>query len=250
MVNNTKLDFVFLPDFFFTKVMPKVQDIAELKVVLSVFYLIHVKQRHFECSPSAIASKAKVFPQDSQKFWSEKQSQFVTCEELLSYYKQFHLEQSEESLRQALNLAVEHGALLHSTLNMNGQCENIYFTGSEPNKGVIEKIKRGELSFEKQVPEKDDKVGNIFVLYEQNIGIITPIIAEELGEAERLYPHRWIEEAFKEAVVRNKRSWKYIARILERWANEGKDSGEHTRGIKKGGPDKYVGGKYGHLVKR
>jgi len=93
-------------------------------------------------------------------------------------------------------------------------------------------------------------VVNIFSLYEQNIGIITPMIAEELKEAERLYPRQWIEEAFKEAVTLNKRSWKYIARILERWASEGKDSGEYKRNIKKDGPDKYIKGRYGHLVKR
>ena len=91
---------------------------------------------------------------------------------------------------------------------------------------------------------------NIFALYEQNVGIITPMITEELKEAEKLYPPEWIEEALKEAVTLNKRSWKYIARILERWASEGKDSGKYKRDIKKDGPDKYVKGKYGHLVKR
>jgi DnaD/phage-associated family protein len=91
---------------------------------------------------------------------------------------------------------------------------------------------------------------NIFALYEQNIGIITPMIAEELKEADKLYPPQWIEEAFKEAVTLNKRSWRYIARILERWASEGKDSGKHRRSIKKVDPDKYIKGRYGHLVKR
>jgi len=80
--------------------------------------------------------------------------------------------------------------------------------------------------------------------------MITPMIAEELQEAEKLYPPRWIEEALKEAVTLNKRSWRYIARILERWASEGKDSGEYKRDVKKDGPDKYVKGKYGHLVQR
>jgi len=36
----------------------------------------------------------------------------------------------------------------------------------------------------------------------------TYMIAEELKEAEKLYPARWIEEALKEAVMLNKRSWK------------------------------------------
>ena len=64
---------------------------------------------------------------------------------------------------------------------------------------------------------------NIFVLYEQNIGPLTPLLAEELMEAEDTYPAAWIEDAFREAVELNKRSWRYIQRILERWAAEGKD---------------------------
>jgi DnaD/phage-associated family protein len=124
---------------------------------------------------------------------------------------------------------VEHGVLSRSTSNINGRVEDVYsLTGD---------------SF--KLP-----ASNIFALYEQNVGIITPMIAEELKEAEKLYPPEWIEEAFKEAVTLNKRSWKYIARILERWASEGKDSGEYKRDIEKDGPDKYVKGKYGHLVKR
>jgi len=239
-MDDTKSEFVSLPDSFFTQVMPQVQDISELKVVLNIFYLMHSKQHYFECSSvSAGASEM-----------SEKQSQFVTYEELRSHYKQWGGEQSNESLRQTLNSAVEHGIILYLPLIISGKREHIYFVNSESNKRFIESIERGELSFEKPAPDKGEKGENIFVLYERNIGIITPIIAEELKEAEGLYPHQWIEEAFKEAVVRNKRSWKYIARILERWTNEGKDSGEYTRSIKKGDSDKYIGGKYGHLVKR
>jgi DNA replication protein DnaD len=76
------------------------------------------------------------------------------------------------------------------------------------------------------------------------------MIAEELKEAEKLYPAAWIEEAFKEAVALNKRSWRYIARILERWSVEGKGSGKSGRDSKKKqGPERYLGGKYGHLVR-
>ena len=92
---------------------------------------------------------------------------------------------------------------------------------------------------------------SIFALYEQNIGLLTPMIAEELKEAEKLYPVSWIEEAFKEAVSLNKRNWRYIARILERWASEGKESGEFRRDSKEEkGPSRYLKGKYGHLVRR
>jgi DnaD/phage-associated family protein len=81
--------------------------------------------------------------------------------------------------------------------------------------------------------------------------MLTPMIGEELQEAEKLYPADWIERAFREAVSVNKRSWKYIARILERWAVEGKDNGKLGRDSKKESESgKYVRGRYGHMVKR
>ena len=61
-----------------------------------------------------------------------------------------------------------------------------------------------------------------FRIYEENIGPLTPIIADELTEAEGYYPLPWIEEAIGLAVKNNKRSWHYTMAILERWRREGK----------------------------
>jgi DNA replication protein len=204
-----KTDFISLPDSFFTQAVPKIQDLAELKTVLHVSYLILRKQ---------------------------ERPYFVTYRELLSH--ELMATMGEETLRQALNSAVEHGTLLHSTLNINGVLEDVYSLPAD--------IRQPSA----RLPSPGGQAVNIFALYEQNIGIITPMIAEELKEADKLYPPQWIEEAFREAVTLNKRSWKYIARILERWASEGKDSGKHRRSIKKVDPDKYIKGRYGHLVKR
>ena len=204
--SQRETDFIPVPDSFFTQAMPKIQDLAELKVVLYMAYLILRRQEHPH--PDVIG---------------------VTYKELKAGSCQLSAELGEETLRHALDLAVEHGTLLHSTLNINGVLEDVYSLTADSH----------------QPPTV-----NVFALYEQNIGMITPMIAEELKEAEKLYPPQWIKEAFKEAVTLNKRSWKYIARILERWTSEGKDSGEHRRDIKKDGPDKYVKGRYGHLVKR
>jgi DNA replication protein len=194
--------FVSLPESFFTDVMPKIQDLTELKVVLYAAYLIMRKQDH---------------------------PQFVTYKELKAVSCQLTAEFSEEMLRRALDSAIHDGALTHSTSSIDGVLEDVY-----------------SLTVESRRPA----TVNIFTLYEQNVGIITPMIAEELKEAERVYPPGWIEEAFREAVDLNKRSWRYVARILERWASEGKDSGEYKRNIKKDDPDKYIKGKYGHLVQR
>jgi DNA replication protein len=198
--SQRKTGFISLPASFFTQAVPKIQDLAELKTVLYVAYLILQKQDH---------------------------PQFVTYKELLSH--ELMATMGEETLRQALNSAVEHGTLSQSTLNINGTLEDVYSLTAD---------------------SRQPPTINIFALYEQNIGMITPMIAEELKEAERLYPPQWIEEAFKEAVTLNKRSWRYIARILERWTSEGKDSGEYKRDIKKDDPDKYIKGKYGHMVRR
>jgi DNA replication protein len=203
--SQMKTGFISMPDSFFTQVVPKIQDLAELKIVLYVSYLILRKPDH---------------------------PHFVTYKELKAESCRLSAELGEEPLRQALDSAVEHGILLHSALNINGVLEDVYSLTAPMYRGW-------------QPPTI-----NIFALYEQNIGMITPIIAEELKEAEKLYPPQWIEEAFKEAVTLNKRSWRYIARILERWASEGKDSGEYKRNIKKDDPDKYIKGKYGHLVRR
>lgn len=63
---------------------------------------------------------------------------------------------------------------------------------------------------------------NIFTLYEQNVGLLLPLVAEELREAGEQYPQEWIEEAFRLAAQQNKRKWSYIRAILRRWETEGK----------------------------
>ena len=74
---------------------------------------------------------------------------------------------------------------------------------------------------------------NIYKLYEDNIGQLTPLLAEELKLAEKNYPSSWIEEAIIEAVKNNIRNWKYISSILNRWQIEGRTNGESERYSKK-----------------
>ena len=69
---------------------------------------------------------------------------------------------------------------------------------------------------------------NIFALYEDNVGALSPMIADELKQAEADYPADWIEEAFKEAVMANARSWRYVRAILERWSSEGRGGPRRT----------------------
>ncbi len=81
---------------------------------------------------------------------------------------------------------------------------------------------------------------SIFKIYEENIGIVTPLVAESLAEAEKRYSSQWIVEAFKLATTRNKRSWAYISRILERWFIEGKTYGDSRKYSKKVTAAEYI----------
>lgn len=223
-----------VPNQFFTTAMPRINDIAELKTVLHILWLL---------------SYQKVYPC------------LITQKDLLSdpvLVRGIAKEdwQVEETLTRAMALAVEHGILLCLEMQKGGKFENAYLLNGEVERCLVDEIQKGEA----QLPNiivKEVEGGqtllqpNIFALYEQNIGMLTPMIVEELKEAEKCYPSDWIESAFKEAVRMNKRSWKYIARILERWNIEGKDDGKLERHFKtENGPTKYVRGKYGHMVRR
>ena len=66
---------------------------------------------------------------------------------------------------------------------------------------------------------------DVFRLYEENIGVITPMAAELLKDMETKYPQEWIAEAFGEAVKNNKRRLSYIEAILRRWRDDGRGDG-------------------------
>jgi DNA replication protein len=222
--------FTPLPNLLFSRLLSQMGSLAELKVVLHIFWRLYQKRG----TP-----------------------RFVTYREMAgdkTLMEGMDEAENDDALRGALASAVERGVLLHLPLEREGEPEDVYFVNTEANREVIARVENGELSLgalPRTQPYVKEERPNIFTLYEQNIGLLTPMIAEELKEAEEMYPAPWIEDAFREAVSLNKRSWRYIARILQRWSSEGKESGESRRDSKKKrDPDRYVKGKYGHLVER
>jgi DNA replication protein len=59
-------------------------------------------------------------------------------------------------------------------------------------------------------------------LYEQNVGYVTPVVAENIHTALEQHPEDEVMLAIRKAVEANARSWNYIAAILRRWATEGR----------------------------
>jgi DNA replication protein len=130
-------------------------------------------------------------------------------------------------LREALERAVARGTLLHVIVDRDEVVEDWFMVNSSNGREVIERLRAGELDLLADIAEDVQlqvERPAIFVLYEQNIGLLTPMITEELRDAERHYPADWITDAFREAVAMNKRSWKYVLAILERWRLQGKDA--------------------------
>ncbi len=229
-----KMQFTPLPNFFFSNLLPQISDITELKTTLHILGALYHKRGY----PRFITY-----------------SELLANKSLMSSFKEA-TEPPDKILKSALKMATERGTILHVVLDRDGTTEDIYLLNTESDRQVVTKIQNGELSLsglkaKGQTYTELEELPDIFTLYEQNIGMLTPMIAEELREAEKLYPLSWIRDAIKEAVALNKRSWRYIAAILERWSAEGRSDGTYRRdSTKKEGPDKYIKGKYGHMVGR
>jgi DNA replication protein len=223
-----KSQFTAVPNAFFSTLLPQISDIAELKVTLYIFQTLYSKRGY---------------------------PRFTSYPELLSNKSLMSSLKDEEALGKALEMATKRGTILHLALDRDGKTENIYFLNSEPDRQTMAKVQSGELKLSGLKPKEPaliDKEAppDVFTLYEQNIGMLTPMIAEELRDALKLYTENWIRDAIKEAVNHNKRKWSYISAILERWTAEGRDDGTYQGHPKKTDPDKYIKGKYGHIVRR
>ena len=228
-----KMEFTPIPNLFFSHLMPQISDITELKTALHIFMAIYIKRGY---------------------------PRFVSFGELLSntsLMRSFRqtTKPAEESLSSALELTTKRGTILHLVVDCDGKPEDIYFLNTLSDRQAMAKVQNGELKLpglkvKTQFPTQTEELPNIFTLYEENIGMLTPMIAEELKEAEELYPENWIRDAMKKAVNQNKRKWDYISAILERWTAEGRRDGAYRQDSEKEDPDKYIKGKYGHMVRR
>jgi DNA replication protein len=225
-----RADYTSIPNAFFSSLLPEIDDIAELKTTLHVIAALY---------------KKKGYPR------------LVSFNELLGNAALMGSlkvvgETPEVTLRRALEMAAERGTLISLALDKDG---DIYFLNDESGRQAAAKMESGELKTgglkaTKKPDVPAEAMPDIFTLYEQNIGMLNPMVADELKEAEKLYPPEWLRDAIKEAALHNKRNIKYISKILENWSVEGRSDGTYQRDSQKAGPDKYFKGKYGHMVQR
>jgi hypothetical protein len=181
-----------LPDSFFSELLPLIDDLGELRVTLACFRIVTRKSG----SPRAIR-------------WVD-----LIADDGLGAAL------DEAGLRAGLERAIARGTLLHITADTGDGPEDLYFVNTARGREAVRRLQRGErpeglAPAEPPAPSAEERP-NIFKLYEQHIGLLTPMLADELRDAEATYPAAWIEDAVRQAVRQNARSWAYVRKILER----------------------------------
>lgn len=206
-----KTRFTALPNDFFGELLPLVDDLDELKVILYAFWRLGQ---------------------------GEGDTRYLRLDDALADLLFLEglsgeAEGREQTARQAFVRAAQRGVLVEIEVKAGQRRETWYFLNSQKGREAVARLRRGD--FSGLVHDIDDVVvglekerPNIFLLYEQNIGVITPLLADQLRQAERTYPEAWLRDAFSIAVAQNKRSWAYIYRILQNWAEHGKDTPSQT----------------------
>jgi DNA replication protein len=219
-----------IPHVFFSDVLPRLaHDAVALGVTLYAFQALQRK---------------KGFPR------------YVTVADLigepavLSYL--MNADADERGIEAGLRAAAEVGVLLPlSVEGVDGPLE-LYFLNAPADRRARDAVRSGGVDIGAAVKRETVPAplarSSIYALYESLIGTIDPLVNDELAEAEKLYPPQWIERAFREAAAQNARSWRYVSRILERWAIEG--PGYEKADRDPAGDERYFAGKYGRILKQ
>lgn len=191
-----------IPSLFFARVLPEITDPAELVVTAYVFYAVTLHRR----TPRFVTQR-------------ELEADGGLARALANLA-------GGATVQRGLDLAVERGTLVRATTDGR---DHLYVINNAANRKALLRLADQGVEIAETLPAADGAKGvGIFALYEENIGNITPLIADHLKDAEDRYPAEWLSAAFGEAVELNKRSWRYIERILQRWETEGRGHEERT----------------------
>lgn len=224
-----KLRLTQVPNLFFSELLPIIDNLSELKVTLYAFWALTQREGQVRFLRLTDFLNDPVFVRGL-----DPNTTLAT-----------------EALMDGIERAVARGTFLHVNIESADGRMDLYFLNTEKGRAAVDGITRGEW---RPNPDEDEPITllverpNIFVLYEQNIGALTPMIADELRDAEQTYPPRWVEEAIQLAVENNVRKWRYILSILERWRNEGKQDGIGRRSTQK--ELRKIPDEYKHIIKR
>ncbi len=207
-----------VPALFFSDLLPQIDSLAELKVTLYCLWRVQYLEGH------------RVFVRRHE----------IAADEAFMAGLGTRDDQRRLALDDGLERAVARGSLLHVHVEYNSQEDDLYFVNTERGRAAVRAIEEGSW-----FPERDGSLPAsvtverpaVFTLYEQNIGALTPLLAENLADLEREYSYEWLADAIEAAVNNNVRKLSYISAILKRWREQGRPAQPRSG-------DWYISGKY------
>lgn len=218
-----------IPELFFSDVVPNINNIDDLRLLLYIFWRIEKTEEpvHYLRKDSVI---------NDPFFYS-----------IYSYLDPLDVPSIVDG---AVERLVDFGVILISSIINNDTHLDFLFINSPKGRSAVEAINSG-----KWIPGTETNHStewlidytSIFKLFEENIGIITPLIADALSDAESSYPLTWIQEAIQIAAERNKRNWKYIDGILRRWEKDGRSKKQYSEDSEKD-RRKYIEGEFADYI--
>jgi DNA replication protein len=203
--------FTQIPDSFF-RLLKEIKDADELKVTLYAIWWIDHTEGPFR----------------------------ALCE---TDFEADKLGLAAKQISHGLEKAIQRGSLLRS----QHEAEVFYFLNSPRGRAAAEAFAKGEWRESGRIMSAPLERPNIFKLYEENIGPLTPLIADALKDAEETYSPEWIAEAIELAVKNNKRNWKYCEAILKRWKEEGRAEKQDRRDAEKD-RRRYIEGEFADYI--
>jgi len=217
--------FTQIPDSFFRKLMNAIDDPAELKVTLYALW----RFAHMEGAAHFL-----------------RHADFAKDAEFLRSIGAADLDATlETAVRRGILLKVSPRGEEREEQNETGE---FYFLNSPRGRAAAESVQKGEWRPEASRPSAPPvERPNIYKLYEENIGPLTPLIADALKDAEQTYSPEWAAEALEIAVKNNKRNWKYVEAILKRWKVEGHAKKQDRRDSQEDGR-RYIEGEYAEFI--
>ncbi len=99
--------------------------------------------------------------------------------------------------------------------------------------------------------QREEDRNPLFAFYESKIGALTPIMADAIEKAEKVYTSKWVADAIELASEKGARHWNYCEAVLRRWKEEGRAErpGKKQTAAQSGDNSKYAGGAYAEFLR-
>ena len=195
---------IAIPREFLTERLALIDDPTEIHVTLAVFRLA----ADSGSTPPAVSEESVL--RDSvlaRTFHEDRKSSRLS-----------------QRIRRGLQYATARDSILQVVLTVDGHDERWYVPSSQEHRSQLQAVllERGAWPMAGTDAVVVETAPSVFSLYEKNIGMLTPLLTDQIETAMELYPLDWIEDAIREAVTYNKRNWRYVQRVLENWTVNGR----------------------------